>query len=346
MKSLYLLLVLVFVGALSACKNRIYTTVTEPAPVFLEKEFETVGVINRSYSAGAAKVLDVIDNALTLEGNVDQEGSKAAVEGAFSELTQNPRFKKVLMLDSMTVKGGGMDIFPAQLPWDEVQRICDSNEVQILVVLEVFDTDTKISYSTETVNQSTPLGNVPVLRHTATSRTWIKTGWRIYDPKNKWIRDEFWWRDQIVSTGSGINPVKAASTILKRGQAVKQLGTQIGRYYGGRFEDQRFRVWREYFKGGSPEIKMGHRRAQVNNFDGAAEKWLLATKSPKRKVAGKACYNMAVYSEINGDIYGALEWAEKSYTDYRIKDGKDYARLLRERIRKFEQNQMRKDLDE
>jgi Family of unknown function (DUF6340) len=345
MKRLYFLLFIPLILFYS-CKQRVYLTVYEPAAVFLETEYETAGIINRSYSSGVGKVLDVLDNALTLEGDLDHKGSTAAVTGLFDQLTVNKRFKRVVLLDSMTVKNGGVDVFPAQLEWSEVQRICDENQVQLLFVLELYDTDTKVNYSTRTVQKNTPLGSVPVLQHTAKTTTKIKTGWRIYDPKNKWVRDEFWLRDRISSSGSGINPVKALGTLMKRGQAVKQISTQVGRFYAGRVENQRFRVWRNYFKSGSRKLKIGKRRAEVGDWDGAAEMWLEETKNPKRKVAGRACHNMAIYAEVNGDIYGALDWAQKAYADYGNKEARDYAITLRNRVRRWEENQRRKDIDE
>jgi hypothetical protein len=345
MKRIYFLYFTLLSVFLISCKQRVYLTISEPAAVFLEKEYESAGVVNRTYSSGAGKVVDVIENAMTLEGNLDHEGSKAAITGMFDQLTVNQRFKHIVMLDSMTVQNGGMDVFPAPLSWAEVDKICMDNGVQLLFVLEVFDTDTKIDYSTRNVTKSTPLGDVPLLEHTVKMVTKIKTGWRIYDPKNKLIRDEYYLRDQIISRGSGINPVKAASTLMKRGQAVRQVSRQVGRFYAGRVEDQRFRVWREYYNKGSRNLKMAKRRSEVGDWDGAAELWEKDTHSSKRKVAGRACYNMAIYAEINGDVYGALEWAQKAYTDYNIKFAKDYAQLLRNRVRRWEENQRRKEID-
>jgi hypothetical protein len=345
MKGLYLLLFIVFFIGFNSCRNRVYMTVSEPAAVFLEQEYESAGVINRTYSQGASKVVDVIDNALTLEGNLDHVGSKAAVQGAFDELTINPRFKKVVLMDSLTVQGGGIDIFPAQLPWAEVQQLCDEAGVQLLFVLEVFDTDSKINYSQRMVERNTPLGRVNVPEHTATMITNIKTGWRIYDPKNKWVRDAWWISDRISNSSTGINPMKAAEALIGRGQAVRQIAGQVGQMYARRVQDQRFRVWRNYFTRGDQNLKIGRRRAEVNDWAGAAEMWEKSTTSSKRKAAGRACYNMAIWAEINGDIYGAYEWAQKSYTDYRIKDGRDYARLLKRRIQRWEENQRRKEID-
>ena len=155
---------------------------------------------------------------------------------------------------------------------------------------------------------------------------------------------KFWLRDRLRTRGRGT--IDSFATLARRGQAVETISTQVGRFYAGRVENQRFRVWRDYFNKGSRNLRIAGRRSRVNDWDGAGEMWLKETNSHKRKAAGRACYNMAIYAEINGDLYGALEWAQKAYTDYRIGAAKDYARLLRRRIQRWENNQMRKELDE
>ena len=50
--------------------------------------------------------------------------------------------------------------------------------------------------------------------------------------------------------------------------------------------------------------------------------WQEETKSsPNGKLAGRACYNMAIIAEINGDLDGAIQWAQKSYENYNIRTG-------------------------
>jgi hypothetical protein len=254
-------------------------------------------------------------------------------------LSTNNRFKFVALLDSMAVENRAGDVFPAPMDWAEVQQICDANGVQVLFVLEVFDTDTKVSYNMNMVNKNTPLGTIQVPNHRATANTRITTGWRIYDPKNKIVRDEYSLRDRVSNTGSGINPVKALSTIMNREQIVKGLSLRMGRFYAGRVRRQYFRVYRDYFNKGSSNLKIGFRRADGADWDGAAEMWKKETESSRRKVAGRACYNMAIYSEIQGDVKGALEWAQKSYADYNNKAARDYTRILRDRMFRIERNE-------
>ncbi len=49
------------------------------------------------------------------------------------------------------------------------------------------------------------------------------------------------------------------------------------------------------------------------------------------KIAGRAHYNMAIISEINGNLDDAVAWAQKAYSDYRNKQGLRYVRILENR---------------
>ena len=328
-----------------SCKQTVHLTITEPAPVFIEKDYVKVGVVNRSYSGESSRVIDAIENALTLEGNLDREGATKAVEGMFDQLANDKRFIRKVMLDSLTVENGGSGVFPATLPWAEVEKLCQEADIQLLFVLEAYDTDTKINYSSQTINKSTPLGTVPVLQHTARVTTIIKTGWRIYDPVNKIIRDEQLLVDQIILSGNGITPAGALAAILNRGQSVRQLSYDLGRSYSDRINEQSFRVWRTFFNKGSENLRQAKRKSEVGDWEGAADLWMVDTKSTKRKVAGRAAYNMAVYEEINGDVYKAYEWAKIAYTDYRIKPAFDYSNLLRDRINRIEHDKALREMD-
>ncbi|NOQ74612.1 MAG: hypothetical protein GQ574_21550 [Crocinitomix sp.] len=338
MKKHYILSIAFITVLITSCTQRVYLTVNEPPAVHLDKMYDRGGVVNRSFAEGGSEILETIENGLTLEGDLDLRGSNAAVQGVFDQLTTNQRFQFVTIMDSLTVKNGGIDVFPAPLPWFKVEKLCLKNEVGFLIALEVYDTDTKVSYSTGTTTKNTPLGSVTLPTHNATVTTIIKTGWRIYDPVNKLILDEFWMTDRVTSRGSGINPVKALSTILNRGQAVTQLSNEIGRFYARRIEPQSFRVWRDYFNKGSQNLKIAKRRSEVGDWDGAAEMWEKDLDSPKRKVAGRAHYNMAIYKEIQGDVEGALEMAQKAYSDYNIKQAQNYARILRNRLARRERD--------
>ena len=70
----------------------------------------------------------------------------------------------------------------------------------------------------------------------------------------------------------------------------------------------RIRVARRYYVRGTTNFKIAKHRAQTGNGDGAAELCNKEVSNPKRKVAGRACYNMAIINEINDDLNAAVEW--------------------------------------
>ena len=79
------------------------------------------------------------------------------------------------------------------------------------------------------------------------------------------------------------------------------------------------------------KFSMAKRMAQAGDWDGAANIWREATNSTSGKVAGRACYNMAIISEINGDLNGALQWARKAYEVYRTPYALNFVNILQQR---------------
>jgi tetratricopeptide (TPR) repeat protein len=61
----------------------------------------------------------------------------------------------------------------------------------------------------------------------------------------------------------------------------------------------------------------------VADWNGAIESWTRALEA-RRKIAGRAAYNIAVGWEVLGEIEKAKEWASRAYTEYNDKMAKDY----------------------
>ena len=99
--------------------------------------------------------------------------------------------------------------------------------------------------------------------------------------------------------------------------AVRTLSGDLGRRYARRLLPYRSRVTRDYYVRGHDDLKLAKRRAQTGNWEGAAELWLTATDHRKARVAARAHYNMAIISEIRGDLDQAVEWARVAYEDLR-----------------------------
>ncbi len=327
---------IISIALLASCKtNELWLNVIEPAPVTLSQDIKSVGVINRSMPTDETRILDVLDKALSLEGvNLDKDGAEQAILGLSDELLNNRRFAEVKTLSDIDFRTPKLGIFPVPLSWEIVNKICKETGSDALFALETYDTDTKLNYSNHTIEKKTLLGNIPLLEHQADMETIVKTGWRIYDPINRVIADEFGHFESVVFTGRGINPLVAAAALIGRKEAIKDVSNKAGHGYALRILPFELRVMRDYFVKGTNNFKIARRKAQLGKWDEAGLLWEKETNNPKMKVAGRACYNMGIINEINGDVDSALGWAQKSYEDYNIKLGREYSRILENRLYK------------
>lgn len=338
-----LILAILIPIVLSSCSstNSLTISVIEPPVVYVPSSVKTIGIIDRSLPSKENENIDKLDKILSAEGkNLDKDAANQSVIGLYDELLNNDRFSEVKIIDSINVRSPGLGIFPSALSWETVDRICYENRVDALFALSFYDTDTRIDYKAVPIQVGGVLGvKIPAIEHHANVSTLIKTGWRIYDPLNKLILDEVRMNESLASSGVGINPVKAIESILGRKEAVLRLSNKMGQNYALRILPYKRRVSREYFVRGTENFKIAKRRAQTGDWDGAAELWSQEVSNPKRKVAGRACYNMGIINEINGDLNTAVDWASKSYTDYKNKKALHYLNILRNRLARNSQLQ-------
>ncbi|MGD0342157.1 MAG: DUF6340 family protein, partial [Bacteroidales bacterium] len=117
--------------------------------------------------------------------------------------------------------------------------------------------------------------------------------------------------------------------------AVQEVSNKSGQKYALRIVPFTLRVQRDYFVRGTNNFKIAKRKAQLGKWDDAGLLWEKETSNPKMKIAGRACYNMAIISEIDGNVDTALQWAQKAYEDYNIKLAREYSGILENRKMKL-----------
>ena len=337
MKNLVFKSLLTFASiSIIACSstNRLTMGVTQPAQVSIPSDVASIGIINRSSASENNRILDKIDKILSLEGlNLDKEGAVNAISGLRYELERGNRFEVVKIIEGQKDFEKGLGVFPAALSWEIVDQICKENGVDVLFSLEFYDTDTAADYEMTTVRIPNDLGIVAEIPgHRIKLNTVIKNGWRVYDPADRTIVDQYVSNDQVFSKGEGINPVKALEAIVNRKEAVLSVSSDLGTNYALFTKPEHIRIARDYFVKGSNNFEIAKRRAQTGNWDGAAELWNSELNNPKSKIAGRAFYNMAISNEINGNLNKAIEFASKAYTDYGNKEALSYVNILKRRV--------------
>jgi hypothetical protein len=318
--------------------NNLTMSAVEPAPITLSKDVTRIGIINRSLPSEGNKTADKIDKILSAEGlNLDKEGSEAAILALKDQLEGNETIEEIVIIDDLASLRKGLSVFPSTLTWNEIETLCEEYKVDAIFSLAFYDTDTKVSYKATMLDIPNDLGiKVAVPAHELTLNTLVENGWRVYDPINNRIADELVFSDHVVSVGKGINPIKAYEAIIGRKEAVLHQSKYMGMDYAQRLLSYKHRVNRDYFVRGTNNFKIAQRKAQAGDWDGAAVLWQQETANPDPKVAGRACYNMAISNEINGELDEAMQWASKSYTDYNNNYALSYLNTLKYRARQKE----------
>ncbi len=332
MKSFITGILSIFILSSCASTELMHMSVLRAAPVTLPSYVKNVVIADRTQASKGSKIFDAIDKVVTLEGvKLDKEAAQQTISGLADELKKNNRFDEVKELSNTDLTTNVPGSFPAPLSWDIVERYCNDNNADALFCLELFDTNSKIDYSVHKTSLKTPFGYVPVIEQQANMRTLVKAGWRIYDVKGRNILDEAAVAKTLIYHGRGINPVLAAEALINRKEAVKEVGNTAGHTYAFRIIPLWIRVSRNYYVRGTHNLKIAKRKARTGNWDGAAELWQQETTNPHRKSAGRACYNMAIISEINGELDMAIQWAQQSYENHNNRRAFNYVNLLRNR---------------
>lgn len=302
--------------------NLMSLSVTEPAPVSLPPNAKTAVVVNRTRAADDSRTVDAIHRTISLESTeLQAEGAGASSTGLTDALIRSNRFASVKNLTGLDLRSYGAGVFPVYLSWDEVEKICRDNQADVLFSLELFDAASRIGIT----------GLNPVALATQTNvQTKVKTGWRIYDPATRSILDQYIIYRDLNTQGGNI--IATGAALLTHKEAVIKAGNQAGQDYATRIIPYSLRVSRFYYVRGNSSFHIAKRMAQAGDWDNAGKLWSQAAGSPSSKVAGRGCYNMAIISEINGDLNGALQWAKKAWEVYRTPYALDYVNILQQRL--------------
>lgn len=324
------LLLLLLINFVSCAMNDMTIRVQSPAPVTISPAVKRVGIINRSLPAPDERNNSTLHTVLSGETFALLEaGSEESIRGLTDALAENNRFESVQVISGVNLYNPAPGSFQSPLSWDEVERICNRNELDALFVLETFDTELKILPSTIPMQLANVNQVINAIQQISIS-TIVKSGYRIYDRKVRIVADEYATQQQLTFQSDG-NPLVTVDGLMRRKEYVKQTANRDGRLYAERILTYWHRVSREYFVRGSDRMKVAKRRARTGNWDGAAELWRKDVENPKRKTAGRACYNMAISNEINGNLDEAIRWAQRSYEDYKIRPALEYVNVLKRR---------------
>lgn len=293
--------------------------VTYPPHLSLPENIKNIAVFNRTKVGGTKKDDNIVESVLTGEAIAgDLIGAEECVNSFVIEMNRFNSPHAFVPVDHLLTRNQVNIKTPDALSWEVVKSICRKNGCDALMVLETFDTnsDNLISTVFSGVNIVKSGGYIAPKQINYS----VTYSWRLYDTLSQSVFDQF--GDQLQQSVT-VSPVESVPT-----SAIRNTGNYIGDNSARRYLPVVAWQDRFIFKRGNDQLKVAWRKATTNDWTGAMEKWNALSKSVNSKVAGRACFNMALGCEVTGKIDIAKSWAQQAYTDYKVRKAKNYLGVL------------------
>jgi len=311
-------------------------TVTRPAEISFPSDAKTLLLVDRTKMENAAA--NILEGILTGELPADDlAAAQEAVVSMKNRLENSPRFAVKMLPDRM--KGNSLtSAFPPALDWAIINQLCTVNNADVVVSLEIFDSDFIITNGTRIKKKSEGEGankrEVEYTEYYAQGVGNVKMGIRAYHNKTKTILDQQLFSDNKTWEAVGKNAMDAAALLISKSEANRYLATAVGSDYAYKISPLPVTLSRDFYGKSkhTPAVATGTRFADVNQWEQAVDSWKDGLKNATGKDAGKLAYNIAVGYEVLGEYGTALTWARDAYTRYGNTAAREYVQQLEGRI--------------
>lgn len=303
----------------------------QPALISLPQNIRNIAIIDRSLQKNDTK--SKIEKVLTVETFKQDEQAVKSISDGIIDACSNFGLYNLQRTTERFIGGGTKSTFPQPLSWTEVSRLCQKHSADALLSIEIFDTDFLLTNPVNVIQQVAEGKS----GYNVSGVAVIYFGVRVYDPLSKKIVDEFQVTHRMNYNAGGSTVQDAVNQVMEKVETLKRASYQAGSLYGERISPTYYTVVREFYSKPKKnnDLRVGVRKSEVADWIGAIESWKKCLNA-KRKVAGRAAFNIAVGYEVLGDLEKAKEWARKSYIEYNEKRANDYYNALVYRIREEE----------
>jgi len=325
MKNIILLLFIVLYTC-SCSMSNIKFEVIKPAQINIPTNIESIIIANRTTPTKNNKAENILDGILSGEQiGVDKKSSKDCINALKFKMSNSPRFKLILT-ESVEFKGSGTSEISKPLKWKKIKNYLKNYETDALIVLESFDSSSSVKNLGIKERKIKINGKwTKIIDHVASLNVEVQAGWRIYDLKNQKIIDEQKFYDRKIFENADKTMALAKKGLPKLDFAVSQAAILSGEQFFYRVSPHYILINREYFtnlkniKGYKVKSNNSNnlfinasKHVSNDNWREAVKIWKQIANHDNNSVASRACFNLALASEVNGKIDIAISWVNKS----------------------------------
>jgi hypothetical protein len=337
-----ILLITLLILGVSCSRKTVFFQVLKPSVLSLPPQVKTILIVERYRPTKPGNIGAVIQSILTRDRSlVDESGVDEVLQGFIDRTIHNPRFNYIRVSQEMPGSGSGW--FPDPISKDEVAKLCDTYHADALLCLEAFDSERNLKIAPQTRTRMVNGANSIYVAYVAMLQMKVNVGWRLYDGKSFELYEEFKMSRTANWQRENVSQRLVTSALPSDLECIKSLGYAAGQEYADRITPNWYQVSRKVYISGDAELKRARRYMQTGQCQEAENIYLGLQGHPKRNVAGKALYNAAVAAECAGDLSRAILLSGKAYTEFGLRSGLSYQKVIQNRFDELQQ--LNKQLD-
>ena len=337
--SCYLVLLSAILLSFSSCISTyksIYIETAKPSESILPEDIQSLTLLNRSVTEDFKNYhRDTLQQYIY---NKDFDVQTIILDSLAADTTlkvlgellyESGRYDVVIPQNYNLYRGLKFYKVPEPLGWKFVKNTCELYETDALLVVERYINKINTNYQVSNdfyTNQYI---------HEATIDSKYDAIIKVYDPRKEEIVKHLFISDTIYWYQDEISQKRLLGSLIKIKDALVQTGIQLALDIDSKLSPSWSTEQRGYFS-----INSKSDTAVVNfidriDWDSAYAYWEEFANSSNKNIRSKAEYNLALASEMLGNMDKAIEWANKSYkTQYRLQT-ENYLKTLRERRKKL-----------
>ena len=314
-------LFLCMIGLAAVSCRSYYTTLTientHPAKEELSADIQSLTLMNRSMNS---QFMDHNEDSLQVfffrNGYqlstivLDSIAADTTITSLAALLVESGRYDVVVPLERNISRSLSYEKLPDTLSTLEVSEICKLYNTDALMVLERFSTKLMADYSKEQL-----IPNINSYSFFATLDLKYNAFFRIYKPGMNSLVKEIQLIDTIYWESADDSQQRLFGKLPSIKQAMINAGIKIALDLDSKISPAWVSEKRGYFLF---DLKndLGQQLMNENKTEEAQTFWLEKAQSPNKKIRSRAEYNLALASELDGNIDQAIEWGLKSFYSY------------------------------
>ncbi|WP_339738673.1 DUF6340 family protein [uncultured Sunxiuqinia sp.] len=306
-----------FMASCASSYKTVYVEVAKPSAYLLSNDIVSLTLMNRSMTDEFNNFpADSLQNYFYRRGFevsaavLDSSAADTTLKVLAELLFESGRYDVVIPEDRNIPRSENYFKVLPPLEWNYVSEICETYETDALLVLERYMNKVMTDY------MKVPYSEM----HEASIDSKYDAIVRIYDPAKKEIVQQLIVADTIYWSEADYSQKNLfTNRLVPIKQALLETGIQIALELDARLSPQWQTQTRGYFvlkQANSPLLESAIRN---NNWAAAYEHWQdLLSKTNSKSAKSKLEYNLAIASEMIGNLDEAAQWATQSYqTQYR-----------------------------